>query len=136
VLDYAGFDLTSLNIDNARQMFPGVDFRLGDVQDVDAADQSYDWAVAHDLLEHLSPAACNRPIDELCRIAWRGVLSRSSSWGSIPSTGSRPSGPTTSTISAGTVSTSSTTLHRHPLDPRPLVPRERTAFSDSDNNNA
>ena len=74
LLDYTGFDLTSLNIDNARQMFPGVDFRIGDVQDIDAADRSHDWAVAHDLLEHLSPAACNRAIDELCRIAGRGVL--------------------------------------------------------------
>jgi SAM-dependent methyltransferase len=74
LLDYTGFDLTPPNIDNARQMFPGVDFRIGDVQNIDAVDLSYDWAVAHDLLEHLSPAACDRAIDELCRIAGRGVL--------------------------------------------------------------
>jgi SAM-dependent methyltransferase len=74
LLVYAGFDLTAVNIDNARQMFPGVDFRIGDVQNIDAVDRSYDWAVAHDLLEHLSPAACNRAIEELCRIAGRGVL--------------------------------------------------------------
>jgi SAM-dependent methyltransferase len=73
-LDYTGFDLTSLNIDNARQMFPGVDFRIGDVLNIDAVDRSYDWAIAHDLLEHLSPVACNRAIDELCRVAGRGVL--------------------------------------------------------------
>jgi SAM-dependent methyltransferase len=74
LLDYTGLDLTPANIDNARQMFPGVDFRIGDVQKIDAVDRSYDWAVAHDLLEHLSLAACNRVIDELCRIAGRGVL--------------------------------------------------------------
>lgn len=73
-LDYTGFDLTSQNIENARSMFPGVDFRVGDVQDIDTADHSYDWAVVHDLLEHLSPAACNRAISELCRVSRRGVL--------------------------------------------------------------
>jgi hypothetical protein len=74
LLDYTGFDLTDFNIDNAHQMFPGVDFRIGDVQNIDAADRSYDWTIAHDLLEHLAPAACNRAIDELCRVAGRGVL--------------------------------------------------------------
>ena len=69
------FDLTAPNIDNARQMFPGVDFRIGDVQNIDAVDRSYDWAVAHDLLEHLSPAVCNRAIEELCRVAGRGCSS-------------------------------------------------------------
>ncbi len=73
-LDYHGFDLTRANIDNCRRMFPGVDFRVGDVQAIDAADDSYDWAVVHDLLEHLSPAAMERAVDELCRVARRGVL--------------------------------------------------------------
>jgi ubiquinone/menaquinone biosynthesis C-methylase UbiE len=74
LLSYTGFDLTQKNITNARRMFPDVDFRVGDVQDIEAADRSYDWAVAHDLLEHLSPHACNRAIDELCRVTRRGVL--------------------------------------------------------------
>jgi len=74
LLDYTGFDLTKQNIANAHQMFPEVDFRVGDVQDIEAADGSYDWAVAHDLLEHLSPSAFNRAIDELCRVTRRGVL--------------------------------------------------------------
>jgi SAM-dependent methyltransferase len=73
-IHYTGFDLTQANIDNARRMFPGIDFRVGDVQDIDAADSSYDWAVAHDLLEHLSPPAFHRAIDELCRVSRRGVL--------------------------------------------------------------
>jgi SAM-dependent methyltransferase len=71
---YTGFDLTEHNIANARRMFPGVDFQLGDVQDIQAEDASYDWAIAHDLLEHLSPTAFTRAIDELCRVSRRGVL--------------------------------------------------------------
>lgn len=74
LLSYTGFDLTRANIANSRRMFPGVDFRVGDVQDIEAEDDSYDWAVAHDLLEHLSPSAFNRAIDELCRVTRRGVL--------------------------------------------------------------
>jgi ubiquinone/menaquinone biosynthesis C-methylase UbiE len=73
-LSYTGFDLTRTNIENCRRMFPGVDFRVGDVQSIDAHDDSYDWAVVHDLLEHLSPAAMERAVQELCRVARRGVL--------------------------------------------------------------
>jgi ubiquinone/menaquinone biosynthesis C-methylase UbiE len=74
LLSYTGFDLTQTNITNALRMFSDVDFRVGDVQDIEAADNSYDWAVVHDLLEHLSPSAFNRAIDELCRVTRRGVL--------------------------------------------------------------
>jgi 2-polyprenyl-3-methyl-5-hydroxy-6-metoxy-1,4-benzoquinol methylase len=74
LLSYTGFDLTQANVANARRMFPGIDFRLGDVQEIDAEDNSYDWAVAHDLLEHLSPSALNLAIDELSRVSRRGVL--------------------------------------------------------------
>jgi len=73
-VDYTGIDITEANIENCRKMFPGVDFRVGDVQDLPAADNSYDWAVAHDLLEHLSPSAFNRAIDEFCRVSRRGVI--------------------------------------------------------------
>jgi SAM-dependent methyltransferase len=73
-VDYTGIDLTQANIDNCRSMFPGVDFRVGDVQNLPVEDSSYDWGVAHDLLEHLSPSAFNRAIDELCRVTRKGVL--------------------------------------------------------------
>ena len=73
-LDYTGFDLTEANVANASEMFPAVDFRRGDVQDIDVADKSYDWAMASDLLEHLSPQAFNRAIDELCRVSRKGVV--------------------------------------------------------------
>ncbi len=74
LLLYTGFDLTRNNIANAQRMFPDADFRVGDAQDIEAADGSYDWAMAHDFLEHLSPKAFNRAIDELCRVSRRGVL--------------------------------------------------------------
>jgi SAM-dependent methyltransferase len=73
-LDYTGFDLTEANVANAREMFPDIDFRRGDVQEIPAADNSYDWAMASDLLEHLSPQAFNRAIDEMCRVSRKGVL--------------------------------------------------------------
>ena len=73
-LDYTGFDLTEANVANAQEMFPDVDFRRGDAQDISAADNSYDWAMACDLLEHLSPQAFNRAIDEFCRVSRDGVI--------------------------------------------------------------
>ena len=73
-IDYTGIDITEANIGNCRTMFPGVDFRVGDAQNLPVEDNSYDWAVAHDLLEHLSPSAFNRAIDELCRVSRRGVV--------------------------------------------------------------
>jgi SAM-dependent methyltransferase len=73
-VDYTGIDITEANIENCHTMFPGVDFRVGDAQNLPVADDSYDWAVAHDLLEHLSPSAFNRAIDELCRVSRRGVI--------------------------------------------------------------
>jgi SAM-dependent methyltransferase len=72
-LDYTGFDLTEANVANAKEMFPDVDFRRGDVQEIPADDKSYDWAMASDLLEHLSPQAFNRAIDEFCRVSRKGV---------------------------------------------------------------
>ncbi len=73
-LDYRGFDLTAANVSNAVDAFPGADFRLGDALDIDAADASFDWVVVHDLFEHLSPAACERAISEVCRVSRSGVL--------------------------------------------------------------
>jgi 2-polyprenyl-3-methyl-5-hydroxy-6-metoxy-1,4-benzoquinol methylase len=76
-------------------MFPRIDFRVGDVQDIQAEDDAYDWALAHDLLEHLSPSAFNRAIDELCRVTRRGVLS--SPCATSPNTASSPGASITST---------------------------------------
>ncbi len=73
-LDYRGFDLTEANIANARAAYPDVDFRLGDVLNIDAPDAAFDWVVVHDLFEHLSPTACEQAIAEVSRVARDGVL--------------------------------------------------------------
>jgi hypothetical protein len=74
LIDFTGFDLTAANIANARRMFPDIDFRIGDIQNIDVGDRSYDWGLVHDLLEHLAPNTMERAIDELCRVTRRGVL--------------------------------------------------------------
>lgn len=73
-LDYSGFDLSEANIANARAMFPRIDFQVGNVFDIPRADASVDFVLAFDLFEHLSPEGVERAIDELCRVARRGLV--------------------------------------------------------------
>ena len=73
-IDYRGFDLCEKNIANAREMFPGADFRCGNVLDIDADDRRFEICVFHDLLEHLSIDAMAQATAEVCRIADRSVL--------------------------------------------------------------
>ena len=72
-LDYLGIDLTPKNIDNARRRFPGIDFEVGDITALDAADGSFDYVVAFDIFEHLSPESIERALDEATRVARRGL---------------------------------------------------------------
>ncbi len=72
-LDYRGFDLTPGNVANAREMFPGVDFRVGNVLEIEAGDGAFDWLYVHDLFEHLSIAALERAVAEVCRVTRRGM---------------------------------------------------------------
>lgn len=73
-IDYRGFDLCEKNIANALEMFPGADFRRGNVLAIDAGDRDIEICLFHDLLEHLSIDAMERAVSELCRIADRSVL--------------------------------------------------------------
>src|SRR5207253_1689596 len=50
--DYAGFDLCSTNIENARSIFPGVRFGVGNVFEITAPDKAFDLCFVHDLFEH------------------------------------------------------------------------------------
>jgi ubiquinone/menaquinone biosynthesis C-methylase UbiE len=70
---YLGVDLTPKNIANARRRFPGVGFEVGDITALDAADRSFDYVVAFDIFEHLSPESMERAIDEATRVARRGL---------------------------------------------------------------
>jgi hypothetical protein len=42
---------------------------VGNVLEIDAADGEFDCVVVHDLFEHLSPAALERALAEVCRVA-------------------------------------------------------------------
>jgi hypothetical protein len=70
-LQYAGFDICDKNIANAHRRFPGVCFEIGNALDIPAEDDSYDFLFVHDLFEHLSPAALNASLAEICRVTRR-----------------------------------------------------------------
>ena len=71
-LDYTGLDICEKNIANARNLFPGIRFEVGNAFALETADLSYDCAFAHDLYEHLSVAAMEQALAELCRVTRRG----------------------------------------------------------------
>ena len=73
LIDYSGFDLCEKNVANARAMFPDTRFRVGNVFEIAAPDQSFDLCFAHDLLEHLSPAGLECAVRELCRVTRHGI---------------------------------------------------------------
>jgi SAM-dependent methyltransferase len=73
LLDYTGFDLCEKNIANARGMFPGVRFKVSNVLEIDAADGAFDYCFIHDLFEHLSIAALEVAIAEICRVTQKGI---------------------------------------------------------------
>jgi len=68
---YKGFDLCENNVLNARNLFPNVDFRLGNVFEIAAPDKSYDLCFVHDLFEHLSIKGMEAAIAEMCRVTRR-----------------------------------------------------------------
>jgi len=72
-LDYRGIDLTPKNITNARRRFPGIAFDVGDITRIEAPDRSYDYVIASDIFEHLSPEAREEALDEATRLARVGL---------------------------------------------------------------
>jgi len=73
-LNYSGFDLSESNIANARGMFPGVAFQCGNVFEIPHRDESVDFVMAFDLFEHLSLEGLEAAIQEVCRVARRGLV--------------------------------------------------------------
>ena len=73
LLDYTGLDLCTKNIENARALFPGVKFRLGNVFEIEAPDRFFDYALVHDLFEHLSIEGLEVAVRELCRVTRAGL---------------------------------------------------------------
>jgi ubiquinone/menaquinone biosynthesis C-methylase UbiE len=73
LIEYHGFDLCAANIANARALFPTVDFQAGNVLAIAVPDSAFDVTVVHDLLEHLSLAALELALAEICRVTKRGL---------------------------------------------------------------
>ena len=67
-LDYTGFDLCIRNVENARDLFPGVRFETGNVFEIAAPDKSFDLCIVHDLFEHLSLEGLHAAVGEVCRV--------------------------------------------------------------------
>lgn len=67
-LEYTGFDICDKNITNACRRFPDVHFEIGDVLNIPVESNSYDFLFVHDLFEHLSPAALEIGLTEICRV--------------------------------------------------------------------
>lgn len=72
-IDYRGFDLCEKNVENARALFPGVRFDLGNVFEIDAADKAFDLLFAHDLFEHFSVEGAAEAVKEICRVTRWGI---------------------------------------------------------------
>lgn len=72
-IDYAGFDLCEKNIHNAKQMFPEVDFKTGNVLEIQTEDKTFDYCIVEDLFEHLSLEAMEVAISEICRVTRQGI---------------------------------------------------------------
>jgi SAM-dependent methyltransferase len=68
-LRYTGIDIAAQNIANAKRRYPETDFLIRSILSAEFPDSSYDYLYCHDLIEHLSPAAMERALGEVLRIA-------------------------------------------------------------------
>jgi len=73
MLDYRGFDLCEKNIRNAGHICPRGRFEVGNVLEIDAGDNAFDYCFVHDLFEHLSIGAMETAVSELCRVTREGI---------------------------------------------------------------
>ena len=73
LVDYSGFDICTKNIENARALFPGVSFAVGNVFEIAAPDKAFDLCFVHDLFEHLSLEGMEAAVKEVCRVTRQGL---------------------------------------------------------------
>ena len=67
-----GFDIAEQSIDYARKILPNNKFFIGDILNIDIADNSYDLVMALEVLEHLNEPI--KAIKELARVSKKYVL--------------------------------------------------------------
>ena len=73
LVDYTGFDLCAKNVENARALFPGISFAVGNVFEIAAPDKAFDLCYVHDLFEHLSLEGMRVAVKEVCRVTRQGL---------------------------------------------------------------
>lgn len=73
-LDYKGIDLSSSNIENAREIFPHIDFQEANLLNLNLPDSSFEYVMVHDLFEHFSPLSLEFSLSEACRLAKKGLV--------------------------------------------------------------
>jgi SAM-dependent methyltransferase len=90
LLDYSGFDLCSANVENARALFPGVRFEVGNAFEIAAPDKAFDLCFVHDLFEHLSLPGLEIAVREICRVTRLGICAGFFNMDEIPEHRERP----------------------------------------------
>ena len=72
-INYEGIDISEKNVANALRRHPEARFVQGSILSSGIADASFDYVFAHDLIEHLSPSAMDRAVEEMARMSRREV---------------------------------------------------------------
>jgi len=65
---YTGIDITEKFIRRAKDLYPGIDARVGTAYDLPFPDGSYDSVYCKDLLEHLPPEGYKQVLKEMWRV--------------------------------------------------------------------
>jgi hypothetical protein len=89
-VDYAGLDLCSKNIENARALFPQARFEEGNVFEINSQDNAFELSFVHDLFEHLSIEGLQIAVKELCRVTHRAICANFFQMDEIPDHVVRP----------------------------------------------
>ena len=73
-IDYVGIDISRKNIQNCRELYPGVRFEVGDIQLLPFPDQSFDVVLASRVLEYLPITGMEQALRELMRVSRDAVI--------------------------------------------------------------
>lgn len=71
---YLGLDANPDNVETARQLYPKTDFTHGYIQQIDAADNSFDCIWMMSVWEIIPKSTMQQAIEECCRVARRIII--------------------------------------------------------------